>query len=182
MLPAGGAIRVRGDNGSGKTSLLRILTGLSPAQTGEVHWSGTRIGLLGEEYRSKLLFIGHANALKDDLSAAENLRHGLALSGIAARGSDCRAALVEEGLGRIADLPVQWLSQGQKRRVALTRLAFCESRPLWILDEPFSALDARSVSRLATRLGRHIGGGGMTVFTTHQEVELGFAAQELALH
>ncbi|HUF20375.1 MAG TPA: cytochrome c biogenesis heme-transporting ATPase CcmA [Burkholderiales bacterium] len=180
-LPQGIALRVRGENGSGKTSLLRILAGLAPAAGGEVRWKGALLCDLGEDYLSQIVFIGHANALKDDLSAVENLRYGLALSGIAVAEAACRAALAEDGLGRIADLPVQWLSQGQKRRTALTRLAFCRSRPLWILDEPFSALDGSAVSRLAERLQRHLGDGGMVVFTTHQEVPLGFVTQGLEL-
>jgi heme exporter protein A len=178
----GVAMRVRGDNGSGKTSLLRILAGLATAVAGEVRWKGALVRDLGEGFLSQIVFIGHANALKDDLTAVENLRFGLALSGLAVTEAGCRAALAEDGLGRIADLPVQWLSQGQKRRVALTRLAFCSSRPLWILDEPFSALDDSAVSRLAERLQRHVGGDGMVVFTTHQEVPLGFATQGLELH
>jgi heme exporter protein A len=181
-LSPGVAMRVRGDNGSGKTSLLRILAGLAAAADGEVRWKGAPVRGLGEEFLSQIVFIGHANALKDDLTAVENLRFSLALSGITVTEAGCRAALAEDGLVRIADLPVQWLSQGQKRRVALTRLAFCSSRPLWILDEPFSALDGSAVSRLAERLQRHVGGDGMVVFTTHQEVPLGFATQGLELH
>ncbi|MEX0959076.1 MAG: cytochrome c biogenesis heme-transporting ATPase CcmA [Burkholderiales bacterium] len=181
-LSPGIALRVRGDNGSGKTSLLRILAGLAGAASGEVRWNGSLIRDLGEEFLTKMVFVGHANALKDDLTAVENLRFALALSGIAVTEPACRSALAEDGLERIADLPVQWLSQGQKRRVALTRLAFCGSRPLWILDEPFSALDGDAVARLAKRLQRHVGDGGTVVLTTHQEVELGFATQGLELH
>ena len=171
-LEAHQALRVVGENGSGKTSLLRMVASLAPTQGGEIRWSDGPIGGLGEDYRRELVFLGHANALKGDLTAAENLHHLLALGGVRVGRSALLAALAEQGLGAAAELPVKVLSQGQKRRVALVRLVFCASKPLWILDEPFSALDAASIARTVDELVRHLRRGGMVLFTTHQEVEL----------
>jgi heme exporter protein A len=172
LLQARQALRVLGENGSGKTSLLRIVAGLSPAEAGSVKWNGGGIGALGEDYRRELVFLGHANGLKDDLTPVENLRHALALSGAGADAGALRAALERQGLGAVADLPVKLLSQGQKRRAALTRLEFCARMPLWILDEPFAALDAAAIARLAATLSAHLERGGMVLFTTHQDVDL----------
>jgi heme exporter protein A len=171
-LEAKQALRVGGENGSGKTSLLRMIAGLSPAQAGEILWNDGRIADLGEDYRRHLVFLGHANGLKDDLTAVENLQHTLALGGLQVGRGELRSALAEQGLATAADLPVKLLSQGQKRRVALVRLAFSAERPLWILDEPFSALDAASVARTGQAVTAHLHRGGMVMFTTHQEVDL----------
>ena len=171
-LEAHQALRVRGENGSGKTSLLRIVAGLSPAESGSVSWNDGSIRALGEDYLRDLLFLGHSNGLKDDLSPIENLRYALVLAGVVADEAALRAALAEQALTAIADLPVKLLSQGQKRRVALTRLSFSAEKPLWILDEPFTALDAVSVERLARTIMKQLQRGGMVMFTTHQEVEL----------
>jgi heme exporter protein A len=171
-LEAKQALRVRGENGSGKTSLLRMVAGLSPVQAGEILWSDARIGVLGEDYRRDVVFLGHANGLKDDLTAVENLRYALALAGMKTGDGELHAALAQQGLAAVADLPVKLLSQGQKRRVALVRLAFAADKPLWILDEPFSALDAASVGRIGKIVVSHLQRGGMVMFTTHQEVEL----------
>jgi len=171
-LEAHQALRVRGENGSGKTSLLRIVAGLSPAESGRVSWNDGNIHTLGEDYLRDLLFLGHSNGLKDDLSPVENLRYALALAGVVADEPELRESVAEQGLGAIADLPVMLLSQGQKRRVALTRLSFSAEKPLWILDEPFTALDAASVERLARTITKQLHRGGMVMFTTHQEVAL----------
>lgn len=169
-LEARQALRVMGDNGAGKTSLLRIVAGLAPAEEGRVLWNG--MAAQGEDFRRELLFIGHANALKDDLTPIENLGHALALAGTPAKQEQLGAELERQGLGAAMHLPVKLLSQGQKRRAALARLAFSEARPLWILDEPFAALDGAAVGRLAQTLATHLARGGMLLFTTHQEVPL----------
>ncbi len=171
-LEAKQALRVGGENGSGKTSLLRMLAGLSPPQAGEILWDDTRIAALGEDYRRDLLFLGHANAIKDDLTPVENLRSALLLAGHAVGEPALREALVRQGLASVVDLPTRLLSQGQKRRVALARLGFCTDKPLWVLDEPFAALDAAAVAQVATAVTAYLRGGGMVVFTTHQEVGL----------
>jgi len=171
-LEAHQALRVRGENGSGKTSLLRIIAGLSPAESGSVSWNDGNIRALGEDYLRDLLYLGHSNGLKDDLSPVENLRYALVLAGAGADEPALRAALAEQGLAEVADLPVKLLSHGQKRRVALARLPFSPHKPLWILDEPFIALDAASVKRLARTITSQLQRGGMVMFTTHQEIEL----------
>lgn len=171
-LEARQALRIQGENGSGKTSLLRMLAGLSPAEAGTLAWSGRPIQVLGEDYRRELLFLGHVNGLKDDLTPIENLRQALALAGIAVDAGGVARELAQQGMDAISALPVQVLSQGQKRRVALVRLAFSATKRLWILDEPFAALDPAAVRRLADTIAAHVGRGGMVVLTTHQEVEL----------
>jgi heme exporter protein A len=180
-LEAHQALRVRGENGAGKTSLLRIVAGLSPAESGSVTWNHRNIRALGEDYLRDLLFLGHSNGLKDDLAPVENLRYALALAGIGADEPALRAALAEQGLAAVADLPLKLLSQGQKRRVALARLPFSAQKPLWILDEPFMALDAASVERLTKMIAEQLQRGGMVMFTTHQEVELRGTARTLEL-
>ena len=171
-LGANQALRVGGENGSGKTSLLRMVAGLSPVESGEILWKDARIATSGEDFRRDLLFLGHANGLKDDLTPIENLRHALALAGMNVGPPALRSALAEQGLAGVADLPVKFLSQGQKRRVALARLWFSAGKPLWVLDEPFAALDSASVQRIASVVVGHVRGGGMTIFTTHQEIGL----------
>lgn len=171
-LEAQQALRILGENGSGKTSLLRIVAGLAPAESGDTAWGGKPIGELGEDYRRQLAFLGHANGLKDDLTPLENLKLALALTEIEAEGDSLRDALERQGLDAAADLPVKVLSQGQKRRAALARLEFCGEKPLWVLDEPFAALDAAAVARLAATMVKQLQRGGMVLFTTHQEVEL----------
>ena len=181
-LEAKQALRVGGENGSGKTSLLRMVAGLSPVEAGEILWHDGRIGALDEDYRRGLVFVGHANGLKDDLTPIENLRCALALAGMTIGNSELRNALTEQGLAGVADLPVRLLSQGQKRRVALLRLGFSAKKPLWVLDEPFAALDAASVGRVAAVVVAHLRSGGMAIFTTHQEIDLpGVQVQVLEL-
>ena len=170
------ALRILGENGSGKTSLLRIVAGLAPAESGNIAWGGKSVGELGEDYRRQLAFLGHANGLKDDLTPLENLQLALALAGIDAERDLLQGALERQGLESAAELPVKVLSQGQKRRAALARLEFCAEKPLWVLDEPFAALDAAAVTRLAATMSKQLQRGGMVLFTTHQEVELPGAA------
>ncbi len=171
-LPRGAWLHVTGANGRGKTSLLRIVCGLSPAAAGEVRWGDQTIGKLGDAYRRELLYIGHDSALQGMLSARENLRTAAALSGVAIDAEGIDAALARLGLAGREDLPTRFLSQGQKRRVALARLAFSPAT-LWVLDEPFVAMDAHALDVLSGLLAAHLSRGGMAVLTSHQAVPIG---------
>jgi heme exporter protein A len=168
-LRGGELLRLAGENGSGKTSLLRILCGLLSPNAGEVRWKDADIGSLREEYAQALVYLGHAPAVKDELSAAENLEIARRLAGKAVREEQVFAALDRMGLSR-KDLPVRKLSQGQRRRSALARLVLSESVPLWLLDEPFSALDVAAAKVVEDLIAAHVAGGGAVVYTTHQEV------------
>jgi len=171
-LDRGQLLRVAGANGSGKTSLLRIMCGLVAPSTGELLWQGRSIRAEREEYSRNLVFIGHLNALKDDLTALENLQVAAALAGLPAGAARMLTGLDRFGIAHCAELPAKVLSQGQRRRVALARLALSDAVPLWILDEPFSALDVGAVVELERLLASHLASGGMVVLTTHQEVEV----------
>jgi heme exporter protein A len=163
-------LRIAGDNGSGKTSLMRILCGLAWPAHGEVRWKGEPIRRLGEEYSRSLVHIGHASGLKDELTAAENLALTCTLAGI--RASD---QAIRDALGRFTIAPerqVRHLSQGQRRRAALARLALSGDVPLWLLDEPFAALDAAASALVEQLVRAHAGRGGAVVYTTHQAAAL----------
>ena len=167
-LAPGDALRIAGANGSGKTSLLRILCGLLAPTEGKVRWRGDETTRLRDDYSQQLVYLGHAAALKDDLSAAENLSITCRLAGDAAVHGRVEEALHRFGLAR-EQRPIRKLSQGQRRRSTLARLALSEARPLWLLDEPFSALDAEGVSTLSALILDHAARGGVIVFTTHQD-------------
>lgn len=171
-LRGGELLRVAGVNGSGKTSLLRILCGLLPPTDGEVRWRGENIRTLGEDYFGQLLYIGHANAVKDELTPAENLMVACTLAGMHVGKASVGDALCRVGLAGYEDLPVKVLSQGQRRRVALARLALGATLPLWIVDEPFTALDADAVAEVQALISEHVARGAAVVLTTHQEVEI----------
>ena len=168
-LRGGELLRLAGQNGSGKTSLLRILCGLLAPKSGEVRWGGTDIHSLREDYAKALVYVGHAPAVKDELTAAENLDVACRLAGAAPSRREVSAALEHLGLQR-KDVPVKRLSQGQRRRAALARLALSRSVPLWLLDEPFSALDTAAARVVEDLVAGHVAGGGTVVYTTHQEV------------
>ena len=171
-LRGGELLRVAGVNGSGKTSLLRILCGLLAPAEGEVRWRGETIRALGEEYCRELLYIGHANAVKDELTPMENLMVACTLAGMNNGKTEVGDALCRLGLAGYEDLPVKVLSQGQRRRVALARLALSAALPLWIVDEPFIALDADAVEEVQALIAEHVARGAAVVLTTHQEVEI----------
>lgn len=172
LVPAGQLLRVLGANGSGKTSLLRLLCGLLPPASGEVRWSGQPIAALKEEFGRQLVYLGHAGALKDDLTAAENLQIACQLGGIAVTPRQVVAALQQAGLGAHVRAAVRLLSQGQRRRVALARLVLAQQVPLWVLDEPFNALDTTATEWLRSLIAGHLVRGGLVVLTSHQEVGL----------
>jgi heme exporter protein A len=168
----GQLLRVTGANGAGKTTLLRTLVGLSTPTAGTVRWQGTPIARQREPYHRSLVYLGHAAALKDELSAIENLRMLCALAGDDVAGPDAAAALADAGLKGRERLPARVLSQGQRRRVALARLRLAAGRPLWVLDEPFNALDTAATLWLAGLVRAQIGRGGIVVLTSHQPVPL----------
>lgn len=165
---AGEALRVAGRNGSGKTSLLGLLCGLAEPQRGEVRWQGRAIRRQRDVFHRDLVYIGHRQGLKDDLTALENVRTSAALAGRACSPAQALAALEQLGLGNRAQLPVRSLSQGQRRRVLLARLAIAPVAPLLILDEPFNALDTESVTVLTHWLNQQLAHGASVVYTTHQ--------------
>jgi heme exporter protein A len=168
----GTLLRVAGPNGTGKTSLLRMLCGLLQPTHGDIRWRGTGIRKLKEEYWSALAYVGHLNGVKDDLTAAENVRASAGIAGLAADDAAVRSALDSVGLAGFEDSLARFLSQGQRRRIALARLFLSAAVPLWILDEPFTALDARGIASLSALIARHLAGGNTVVFTTHQEVPI----------
>jgi heme exporter protein A len=165
----GGLLHVEGRNGSGKTSLMRLLCGLSRPERGEISWRGTPISELGEEYRADVLYLGHANGVKDELSALENLLASARIGGERLAEDDAREALATLGLQGSEDLPAKSLSQGQKRRVALARLTTTR-KPLWLLDEPVASLDRSAATWFESMLTTHLGRSGVVVLTTHQAI------------
>jgi len=167
QLSAGQCLHVRGENGVGKTSLLRLLTGLASPESGEVLWCGHSIKQQASEYHSKLLFLGHRDALKEDLSAIENLRTYAAIDDIALSEQDAFASLWRFGLKGREDLPINCLSAGQKKRVLMARMLTRRAQ-VWILDEPFNALDTHAVGELQDLITEHLQGNGLVVLTSHQ--------------
>ncbi|WP_313953136.1 cytochrome c biogenesis heme-transporting ATPase CcmA [Accumulibacter sp.] len=169
QLEGGEMLYLQGRNGSGKTSLLRMLCALTPAASGEIRWRGKPIGKLGEEFRSELCYLGHQNAIKEELTPLENLLTSATMAEESLAENAALEALELVGLRGREDLACRYLSQGQKRRAALARLVN-ERRALWILDEPYVALDAAAVELVAELIGAHLQRGGLAVLTTHQAV------------
>jgi heme exporter protein A len=170
-LNSGKLLYVQGENGSGKTSLLRTLCGLSVSDAGEIYWNNQTIKSLAEDYTGQVLYIGHLAGIKDDLTAIENIQFSISLSGYTVDRGQALAALEMLGVARCADLPTRVLSQGQKRRIALAQLWLQNNPlqvPLWILDEPFTALDNNMIIKLTQQIENYVSNGGMVVFTSHQ--------------
>ncbi len=171
QLSPGQLLRVEGANGAGKTSLLRLLAGLALPAAGEVRWMGRPIQRQREAYAQALLYLGHLGGLKDELTARENLQIDGALSGAETRAAPIDAALAGWGLARQAALPLRVLSAGQRRRASLARLQLSKAT-LWILDEPFNALDVDAVAQLGRCVEQHLDGGGLAVVTSHMALPL----------
>jgi heme exporter protein A len=148
-----------------------MLAGLTAPEAGEIRWQGKRVGTFDSELRAAVAFSGHLPALKDGLTAEENLASLVALEGSPASREAVVAALDEVALSRQRALPARVLSQGQRRRIGLARLSLV-ARPLWVLDEPLAALDAAGAQLLARILGRHLAKGGLAVVATHAPLGL----------
>jgi heme exporter protein A len=170
-LAAGELLFLEGQNGAGKTTLLRMLCGLTPPNAGEIRWQGEEIRHLDDDFHARLCYLGHQNAIKEDLTPLENICASAHLADEPLSEDDALNALEQVGLMGREDLTCRYLSQGQKRRVALARLVH-ERRALWILDEPFVALDTQAVTWLSGVIGAHLRRGGLTVMTTHQAVAI----------
>lgn len=179
-LQPGRLLRVEGANGSGKTSLLRLLAGLALPAAGEVRWQGQPIRRQREAYAQALVYLGHLGGLKDELTPLENLRIEADLCGLPAPAAALSAALEHWGLARQAKLPLRVLSAGQKRRAALARLNLAAA-PLWILDEPFNALDVDAVAALGRQIEAHLARGGLAVVTSHMALPIA-PAQMQSVH
>lgn len=174
----GELVRIAGPNGSGKTSLLRILCGLLSPTQGAVRWRGAPIRQMAEEYSRQLVYVGHAPAVKDDLTPRENLDITCRLAGVEPRGEALGWAL---SAFAVPDLPVRKLSQGQRRRAALARLLLSEGTPLWLLDEPFAALDTGAAAYTEELIDRHVSAGGTVFYTTHQQAAIDARARVIDL-
>lgn len=176
----GQMLQIEGPNGSGKTSLLRILAGLSPAPAGRVEWNSRDIRRSAETFRASLLWLGHDNAIAPELTAEENVNVLLQLGGEAVKPPDVRRALDRIGLCDAYGRPAWMLSQGQKRRVSLARL-WCTRKPLWLLDEPLAALDQAAAEALSDGLEAHLANGGMVVGVTHHPLSRAATPRTLVL-
>jgi heme exporter protein A len=167
-LSNGTVLYLQGENGSGKTTLLRMLCGLTKPYDGNIVWCNDNIDALAEEYTQHVLYIGHLPGIKEDLNALENLAFSMALTSNDFDAAKATEVLKMLGLARCLHLPTRLLSQGQKRRVALARL-WLQHLPIWILDEPFTALDVNAVNLLKQHIEAFANDGGIVVMTTHQE-------------
>jgi heme exporter protein A len=169
QLSSGQVLLIEGPNGCGKTSLLRILCGIRREDSGEVLWQRKPITILGSQYREHLTYIGHHNGVKDLLTVEENLTVSRAMG--SANQTTIEQALEKVGLLNFTDVMAQSLSAGQRRRLALARLLVTDAS-LWVLDEPFTALDKDGIKNVESLIDEYIQSGGMVVMTSHHELNL----------
>lgn len=167
-LGPGGALLLHGPNGTGKSSLLRILAGLLRPARGRLLWNGTPIADDPEAHRARLHYVGHLDSLKPLMTPAETLAFFAATRG---KSADTKAALAAFGIADLADMPGRYLSAGQKRRAALSRL-LASPATLWLLDEPTVTLDVESTAQLETLMAAHRAAGGMVIVATHTDIAL----------
>jgi len=166
---SGELVQIEGRNGTGKTTLLRIVTGLADRDEGEIFWNDTSIEDDRDSYHSELLFLGHQTGVKRELTAFENLQFYQTVHSSKVTHDEIYQALTQVGLAGREDVPVAKLSAGQQRRVALARL-WLSSHKLWILDEPLTAIDKQGVKVLESLFLQHAEKGGIVVLTTHQDM------------
>jgi heme exporter protein A len=165
------ALVISGANGTGKTTLLRILAGLSHPLSGQMLWRGVTVRPFDALLRHNVLFAGHAPALKDELTAEENLSLLVKLNDISVSTADLRDALHTVALGARLNVPARVLSAGQRRRIGLARLLLVP-RALWVLDEPVTALDPAGIALLTEMIAAHLKRGGAVIAATHQPLQL----------
>lgn len=161
--------------------MLRMMCGLAPIESGDIYWNDSPIHTQREAYRRDLCYLGHLNALQESMTVNENLSFTAAVGGVATDTNQIQEVLARFGVGGRGQQLARHLSQGQKRRVALARLALSQAR-LWVLDEPFVAMDEAGVNMLAELIAGHLSKGGLAVLTSHQQVAIGsIPAQVLEL-
>jgi heme exporter protein A len=180
-LHPGELMHVSGPNGTGKTTLLRVVSGLLRPEKGSVAWLGRPIAATATvaEYQAALAYASHEPALKSDLTALENLRFTVGLKR-RVTAAELRSSLERTGVGTCADLPARVLSAGQRRRVAMARvLAF--QADLWLLDEPYTNLDGSGSSLLSALLAEHVGRGGLALVVAHHDLNLAVQTRQLEL-
>jgi heme exporter protein A len=173
-------LQVQGPNGSGKTTLLRILAGLNHEYSGDIHWQGQSCNEVRATYQQHMFYLGHSPAINRTLTPLQNLRWFCAMQGFVDDAA-IHAALAEQGLAGYAEVPCYQMSAGQQRRVSLARLSLSQAS-LWILDEPFTALDKAAVAELEQRVSRKAQSGGAVILTTHHSLQVQHPLSVLDLH
>ena len=177
----GGLLYVKGVNGAGKTSMLRVLAGLVGSESGEVLFEQKNIQIYREHYYQKLIYFGHKLGINQTLSAVENLIYWCQIHQVPATKTQIYSVFAQLNLVGLEDISVINLSAGQQRRVALARFWFKQDAQLWILDEPFTALDTQGIDLLSQHIIAFLKKGGAVVMTSHQKLQLDYPTDELTL-